>query len=485
MNFTTPEYYYLFIPVALFVCFIIFYNSRNKQVSSLLLLSYLFFYLASGFYILLLFVSTLVDFYCGKSIDEAKNKTQKKKFLFFSIITNLSILGIFKYFNFFIGNYNTLIHLYPILPEIGTINVLLPIGISFYTFQTMSYTIDIYREKVKPQESIIDFACYAAFFPQLVAGPIVRYSHFNPQITEKLVFKENNLKIGLTFIIYGLFKKFVIADNIAIQVNNLFTAEQDLTNFWLVWCGALFFGIQIYADFSAYTDIAIGSAKLFGIYLPENFKHPYFAHNPQEFWRKWHISLSTWLRDYLYFPLGGSKGGMNVLIKATMITMILGGLWHGASWNFIIWGLMHGIAILTHKIMRDNRFVIKLENKFPVSFSFSSLLLTQLFIFWTWLIFRLQDDNMLSVALKTSLGYNANFNWDIFNSSFSGPMYFHLLVLIPSFLIMHYMSYKYSGLKNVIAKLSHPKWALVTGIMLSLAILLKPVDTSDFIYFRF
>jgi D-alanyl-lipoteichoic acid acyltransferase DltB (MBOAT superfamily) len=168
-----------------------------------------------------------------------------------------------------------------------------------------------------------------------------------------------------------------------------------------------------------------------------------------------------------------------------MITMILGGLWHGASWNFIIWGLMHGIAILTHKIMRDNRFVKKLENKFPVSFSFSSLLLTQLFIFWTWLIFRLQDDNMLNVALKTSLGYNANFNWDIFNSSFSGPMYFHLLVLVPSFLIMHYMSYKYSGLKNVIAKLSPPKWALVTGIMLSLAILLKPVDTSDFIYFRF
>ena len=349
----------------------------------------------------------------------------------------------------------------------------------------MSYTIDIYREKIKSQESIIDFACYAAFFPQLVAGPIVRYSHFNPQITEKLVFKENNLKIGLTFIIYGLFKKFVIADNIAIQVNNLFTAEQDLTNFWLVWCGALFFGIQIYADFSAYTDIAIGSAKLFGIDLPENFKHPYFAHNPQEFWRKWHISLSTWLRDYLYFPLGGSKGGMNVLVKATMITMILGGLWHGASWNFVIWGLMHGIAILTHKIMRDNGFVKKLKDNFPASFSFSSLVLTQLFIFWTWLIFRLQDDNMLKVALKTSLGYNANFDWDVFNSSFSGPMYFHLFILVPSFLIMHYISYRYSGLKNVITTLSPPKWTLITGIMLSLAILLKPVDASDFIYFRF
>jgi len=449
-----------------------------------LISSWIFFWLASGWHVILLLISTIIDWNAGKLIYKSKIIPFRRKVLFLSLFANLILLGTFKYLDFFIQTYNLLSLSVSSSHQLNTFNLVLPVGISFYTFQTMSYSIDIYREKIGPMNSFLDFACYAAFFPQLVAGPIVRSDYFRKQIKNPLTLSMVNMKIGITLIIYGLFKKMVIANNVAIQVDYIFTSGHDFTNFWLVWAGAFLFGIQIYADFSAYTDIARGSAKIFGIDLPENFKHPYFAASPQEFWKRWHISLSTWLRDYLYIPLGGSHNGIRVLIFSTMATMFLGGLWHGASWNFILWGLLHGLAIIIHKLTNKNHIVIKLYNYNKSLFKWSSIFVMQIFTAWMWLIFRVQDSSMLMEVLTTSLGYDAHYGFLPFFNGLSTLKYFHgVLVLL--FISFHYISYKVGGLKSKIVKLPPLQWGLLTGIMLSLAILLRPMESQEFIYFRF
>ena len=403
MDFVTTDYYLYFLPAAFILSIWLSFGVRKYQISILLLMSYLFFWFASGWHLILLLISTIVDWTAGKKSDASNDKMVRIKWLRISLATNLTLLGVFKYLDFIIESINWLSLKIPGSPEIETLGLMLPVGISFYTFQTMSYTIDIYRDKSEKFDSFLDFACYAAFFPQLVAGPIVRSDHFREQIKAPLKLDTVRFRLGLTLIIYGITKKFIVADNVALHANAIFVEGEHLANIGLVWWATLCFGIQIYCDFSAYTDIAIGSAHILGITLPENFKTPYAATSPQDFWRRWHISLSSWLRDYLYIPLGGSKNGVKRMIFALMMTMLLGGLWHGASWNFILWGFVHGLLLIIHRFGKDFSVVKITFEKIGKFGWLISWILTQICIFFTWMIFRVENTSILIPSMKTSL----------------------------------------------------------------------------------
>lgn len=369
-------------------------------------------------------------------------------------------------------------------PGIDELGLALPVGISFYTFQTMSYTIDIYRERISPYQSFVEFGCYASFFPQLVAGPIVRADEFQSQIQKPLRYNPVHIRIGLTLIIYGVFKKIVFADNLAIHANQIFTEGEHLGNIGLIWWASLCFGIQIYCDFSAYTNIALGSAKLIGITLPDNFKTPYAATSPQDFWRRWHISLSTWLRDYLYIPLGGSRNGTKVMIFALMTTMILGGLWHGASWNFVIWGLAHGLLLIAHRYISKSKPVVFLFKRYNFVASSLSWGVTQYLIFFTWLIFRIEDVDILFRSMKTFLGIEGYFDMKEFMEFMPGVKLLTFCLAIV-FILGHGVSGKVGGFEKLISKSNSFWWGLICGTMLCVTYFLQPSQTVDFIYFRF
>ena len=484
MDFITTDYYFWFLPIVFLATFTIGHKKRRKQILILLVSSYVFFWLASGWHILLLLVSTITDWTASKKIHNSDDSRYRKRWLRGSLIINLGLLGLFKYLDFLIQSLNWVTLKLANSPEIDTFGLLLPVGISFYTFQTMSYTIDIYNSKNKPYEDFLSFSCYAAFFPQLVAGPIVRADHFEKEIEKVLSPSTMRIRLGLTLIVYGLAKKLIIADNMAVHVNTIFDDVEGLTNIGLVWWGALAFGIQIYCDFSAYTDIAIGSAHLLGITLPENFDSPYTATSPQDFWRKWHISLSTWLRDYLYIPLGGSRNGPRVMFFALMTTMLLGGLWHGASWNFVLWGLIHGLLLIIHRVVKQNNTVTSLYMSKPRIFTLMGWIVTQYFIFMTWLIFRLEDSSILIPALKSYIGIGSH--WDTQEMLEHLPeikfLTFGIAIL---FICGHLLSSKIGGFKHWISRQNPLVWGVLIGTMIGLSLTLRPAETADFIYFRF
>ena len=484
MDFITTDYYFWFLPIVFLATFTIGHKKRRKQILILLVSSYVFFWLASGWHILLLLVSTITDWTASKKIHNSDDTRYRKRWLRGSLIINLGLLGLFKYLDFLIQSLNWVTLKLANSPEIDTFGLLLPVGISFYTFQTMSYTIDIYKGKNKPYEDFLSFSCYAAFFPQLVAGPIVRADHFEKEIEKVLSPSTMRIRLGLTLIVYGLAKKLIIADNMAVHVNTIFDDVEGLTNIGLVWWGALAFGIQIYCDFSAYTDIAIGSAHLLGITLPENFDSPYTATSPQDFWRKWHISLSTWLRDYLYIPLGGSRNGPRVMFFALMTTMLLGGLWHGASWNFVLWGLIHGLLLIIHRVVKQNNIVTSLYDSKPRTITMMGWIVTQYFIFMTWLIFRLEDSSILKTALKSYIGIGSH--WDTQEMLEHLPeikfLTFGIAIL---FISGHLLSSRIGGFKHWISRQKPLMWGVLIGTMIGLSLTLRPAETADFIYFRF
>ena len=447
-------------------------------------MSLVFFWLASGWHVLLLLLSTTIDWRSGNSIHASNDKRVRKRWLMISLITNLSLLSIFKYLDFFIRSFNLAALKISNSPGLDELGLALPVGISFYTFQTMSYTIDIYRRKMIPYQSFIDFGCYAAFFPQLVAGPIVRADDFKTQLDRPISYSSANIKIGLTLIVYGLFKKIVFADNLALHANQIFTEGEHLGNIGLIWWASLCFGIQIYCDFSAYTNIALGSARLLGITLPENFKTPYAATSPQDFWRRWHISLSTWLRDYLYIPLGGSRHGQRVMIFALMTTMILGGLWHGASWNFVIWGLVHGLLLVGHRFFSKLSLVEKIFIKFKTSSTIISWIITQYLVFFTWLIFRIEDVEILFESMKTFVGIGGYFDFSEF-LLFLPDIKLLTFALAIIFFIGHGLSGRSGGFVYHISKRGSITWGLIVGLMISTMYFLQPAESVDFIYFRF
>lgn len=324
---------------------------HRGQNSLLLVASYVFYGAWDWRFLGLIFISTLTDYIVGQKIYTSTSRGLAKRWLAVSLIVNLSLLGFFKYFNFFAVSFASFMHQFGVEPNITLLNIILPVGISFYTFQTLTYSIDIYQKNLKPTDHFLDFALFVSFFPQLVAGPIERAKHLLPQILHPRTLTSSKNQEGLWLILWGLFKKVVIADQLALWVNQWFSLSSTLSG-PQVWVASWGFAIQIYCDFSAYSDIARGVAKLLGFDLMLNFNLPFFAHSPADFWRRWHISLSTWLRDYLYIPLGGNRKSNGQTCRNLMLTMCLGGLWHGAAWTFVLWGLYQGLLLVLHRQWR-------------------------------------------------------------------------------------------------------------------------------------
>ena len=344
----------IFLPIVFFLYW--FVTSKSLKIQNILLLvsSYFFYACWDWRFLFLLIFSTLLDYYTGIKMSDAKNQASKKFWFWLSIFVNLGFLGVFKYYNFFAESFATVVANFGLQVNPWTLKVILPVGISFYTFHGLSYVIDIYKDRIKAEKNFIDYSVFVSFFPLLVAGPIERATHLLPQIQKKRVFNYSRAVDGLRQILWGLFKKIVIADNCAEFANMFFDNHTEYSGSTLL-LGAMFFAFQIYGDFSGYSDIALGTARLFGIDLLRNFAFPYFSRDIAEFWRRWHISLSTWFRDYLYIPLGGSKGGIWHKIRNTFIIFLVSGFWHGANWTFIIWGLLNALFIMPSIIFNTNR----------------------------------------------------------------------------------------------------------------------------------
>jgi D-alanyl-lipoteichoic acid acyltransferase DltB (MBOAT superfamily) len=337
---------FAFFLLVVFILYWVLAKENLKLQNILLLIASYFFYACWDYrFLFLLIFSTALDFYTGIKIYEAKNKAQKKGWFWLSVLANVGFLGIFKYYNFFVSSFAEGLSLLGFKSNFWTLNVILPVGISFYTFHGLSYIIDIYKNRIKPERNFINYSVFVSFFPLLVAGPIERATHLLPQIRKERKFDSAKAIDGLRQILWGLFKKIAIADNCAGYVNTIFENSGNYQGSTLV-LGAILFTFQIYCDFSGYADIALGTARLFNIDLLRNFAFPYFSRDVAEFWRRWNISLSTWFRDYLYIPIGGSKVPFLKKIRNIFIVFLISGLWHGANWTFIVWGLLNAFYIM-------------------------------------------------------------------------------------------------------------------------------------------
>ena len=384
----------IFLP-SIFIIYWFVTKKIQHQNILILLSSYLFYGWWDWRFLGLIFFSTIIDFLIGKSLEKEKGVVTRKCLLWSSVLMNIGFLGFFKYYNFFIDNFIYAFSTVGIELSYQSLNIILPVGISFYTFQTLSYTIDIYKRKLKPTTDFITFAAFVSFFPQLVAGPIERASNLLPQFKKNRIFDYNQATDGMRQILWGFFKKIVIADNCAEYANLIFNNSADYGGSTLV-IGAIFFTFQIYGDFSGYSDIAIGTAKLFGFNLMQNFSFPYFSRDIAEFWRRWHISLSTWFRDYLYIPLGGSRGSNYHKIRNVFIVFLVSGFWHGANWTFIFWGGLNAIYFIPIMLMNRNRSnldTISHNKLFPNVNEFFSMLLTFGLTVFAWIFFRSEDLN--------------------------------------------------------------------------------------------
>jgi len=468
-------------------------KNRNFSYIFLVAVSYFFFYFSNNFLISLLVFSTVLDFYIAKAIWSTDNKSKKKKLLIISIIGNLGLLGFFKYADFGISQFNDLFKLIG-LNEVPLLEIALPVGISFYTFQTLGYTIDVYRGQLSPAKSFKEFALFVAFFPQLVAGPILRASNFLPQIREKfsqfdaknylqqILIQRTNLKIGLTLMSFGFFKKMFFADNIAPFVDVIFLNPVGLDSFSII-LGTIGFGIQLYCDFSGYSDIAIGAALILGFKVPQNFNFPFFATSPAEFWRRWHISLSTWVRDYVFLPMVVSNKKSRLRIFSSLFTtLFLIGIWHGAGWNFVIFGIIHGLYVgieasirSIFPSLRNNSFLKSKLGKII------SILITQYLIFLSFLAFRVHDLEHLSYSIQKLIFIDLDVN------EISGFILEHKLplFLMMLFLIIHYISFRNPSMLNKISNLKPTYWIIFLTIIFTSIIFFYDANPRDFIYFRF
>ena len=393
----------IFLPVVFCLYWFVFNKNLFFQNLLILFASYLFYGWWDYRFLSLIIFSTVVDFFIGKKIHMSKDLKLRKMYLILSLATNLGILGFFKYFNFFIDSFIDLVALtgYSLANQ-WTLNIILPVGISFYTFQTLSYTIDIYRKQLTPTNNFISFAAFVAFFPQLVAGPIERAKNLLPQMNKSRTFNYQYSKKGIRLIILGFFKKIVIADNCA-RIVDIFYANPYDYNGVVVIVSTLLFTFQIYGDFSGYSDIAIGVARLFGIKLNRNFNSPYKAASFTDFWRRWHISLSSWFRDYVYIPLGGSRGSEFLKVRNTFIIFLVSGFWHGANWTFLMWGLLNAlyfIPLLISNKNRENIDIVAKDKMFPSFKELVQIISTFSLTVIAWIFFR--SDNLSQAFLIIS-----------------------------------------------------------------------------------
>ncbi|MBD0778838.1 MBOAT family protein [Maribacter sp. ANRC-HE7] len=383
----------IFLPIVFVLYW--FVTNKNLKLQNLLIVvaSYVFYGWWDWRFLSLILFSTIVDYTVGRKLRTTEDQSKRKILLWTSILVNLGFLGFFKYYNFFLDNFIAAFSFFGKEITVNSLNIILPVGISFYTFQTLSYTIDVYKRKLEPTKDFIAFSAFVSFFPQLVAGPIERATHLLPQFYKKRTFDYAKAVDGMRQILWGLFKKVVIADNCAEFANQIFNNSADMNGSTLV-LGAIFFTFQIYGDFSGYSDIAIGTSRLFGFDLMQNFNFPYFSRDIAEFWRRWHISLSTWFRDYLYIPLGGSRGGTWMKVRNTFIIFIVSGFWHGANWTFIVWGALNAIYFLPLLLTNNNRNNLETVAQgryLPGIKEFSLMVLTFGLTVFAWIFFRAEN----------------------------------------------------------------------------------------------
>jgi D-alanyl-lipoteichoic acid acyltransferase DltB (MBOAT superfamily) len=473
MLFNSFEFALLFPAV-----FILYWSLKDRvrlQNYLLLLASYIFYGYWDWRFLSLIWLSTITDYIVGHLIRQAQVRNdvrRAKRWLLVSVGVNLGILGFFKYAGFFVDSFIELFSAAGISLEVSTLNIILPVGISFYTFQTMSYSIDVYRKKIEPCRDPLGFAVYVAFFPQLVAGPIERAKTLLPQILSRRSLTFDSVYTGLSLCVLGFFKKVYVADNLAPHVDRLFSLS-DPTGTEVAFAAWLF-AFQIYADFSGYSDIARGTARLLGIELRLNFRLPYFSANPQEFWHRWHISLSTWLRDYLYIPLGGNKGGSAKTYRNLMITMLLGGLWHGAAWTFVVWGAYQGALLAAHRAIIGRHPTGERVKRFHLAKSVRILLFFQL-VCVGWLIFRAPSIASLGVMIE---GLFSTWSWP-------EQVYLDALVAFVMPLLLYEggsVLLRSSGLSQ--KTVGQVAYASMLGVIAYLTASM-PAESIGFIYFQF
>jgi alginate O-acetyltransferase complex protein AlgI len=383
----------IFLPIVFVLYWFVAQKSLRISNALLLVASYVFYGWWDWRFLSLIVFSSIVDYGVGVGLSKTNEINKRKALLFLSIGVNLGFLGFFKYFNFFAENFSQAFTLLGNPISVSSLNIILPVGISFYTFQTLSYSIDVYKKKLEPTRDIIAFFAFVSFFPQLVAGPIERATNLLPQFYKRRTFEYDKAVDGMRQILWGLFKKIVIADNCAEYANLVFNNSLDYSGSTLV-VGALFFSFQIYGDFSGYSDIAIGTSKLFGFNLMRNFAFPYFSRDIAEFWRRWHISLSSWFRDYLYIPLGGSRGGTVSKVRNNFIIFIVSGFWHGANWTFIVWGSLNALyflPLLLQKRNRQNLGIVAQGKLLPSFKELSAMIVTFSMTMFAWIFFRAES----------------------------------------------------------------------------------------------
>lgn len=464
----------LFLPVVFVLYWFVLNKSLKWQNALVLGASYFFYGWWSYKFMGLLMLSTALDYAYGFWV-ASPNRKKAKLFLWLSILNNLGILAVFKYYNFFALQFQEGLELIGLHTNPVLLQVALPIGISFYTFHGMSYVFDIYRGQQKPVRNFVDYAVFVSFFPLLVAGPIERANHLLPQVQKARIFKYQQALEGCRLILWGLFKKVVIADAIAEVIDPIFASYEAYNSPTLI-LAAIGFAFQIYGDFSGYSDIALGTAKLFGFELLSNFRFPYFSRDLAEFWRRWHISLSSWFRDYLYIPLGGSKVGLAKAVRNTFIIFLVSSFWHGASWNFIVWGGIHAcgfLPLLLTKRNRQNTDTVAQNRKFPTGKEWRQMLLTFAFVTFAWIFFRAD-------TLPDALGFikAALSNWSALGN-ITGKS---ILVLGTLLIVIDWY------LRHNERQLRVPKQnAIRLGIyfIMAIAVLLRLGGQQSFIYFQF
>jgi len=478
----------IFLPVFFILYWFVTNRSLKAQNILIVLGSYFFYGWWDWRFLSLILFSTLVDFLVGIQLGTANEKPKRKILLWTSILVNLGFLGFFKYYNFFLDNFTTAFSFFGNEISASSLNIVLPVGISFYTFQSLSYTIDVYRKNLDPTKDFFAFAAFVCFFPQLVAGPIERATRLLSQFSARRTFDYSKAVDGLRQILWGLFKKVVIADNCAEFANMIFQNSADHSGFTLL-LGALFFTFQIYCDFSGYSDIAIGTARLFGFDLMKNFAFPYFSRDIAEFWRRWHISLSTWFRDYLYIPLGGSRGGNWMRVRNTFAIFIVSGFWHGANWTFIVWGALNAIYFLPLLLRNKNRRylgVIAQGKYFPSISELFNMTLTFLLTVFAWIFFRANDlehaftyimDMFSGMLQLNSISESMTMVREQVGMSVMG--------LIFLFLVIEWIGREGEyAIESIGAKWNRAvRWVFYYAIVL--CILMYAGDQQEFIYFQF
>lgn len=473
----------VFLPIVFVIYWLLSRKNLRLQNLFIVVSSYVFYGWWDWRFLFLIFFSTLVDYSIGRFLVAQENIFKRKILLWASISINLGLLGFFKYYNFFLDNFIQVFSFLGSPIQANSLNIILPVGISFYTFQTLSYTVDVYRRKLEPTKDFIAFSAFVSFFPQLVAGPIERATNLLPQFYTRRKFNYNQAADGMRQILWGLFKKVVIADNAAVLANEIFNNSADYSGSTLL-LGAIFFTFQIYGDFSGYSDIAIGTARLFGIKLMRNFNFPYFSRDIAEFWRKWHISLSTWFRDYLYIPLGGSRGSRFNSVRNIFIIFIVSGFWHGANWTFIAWGALNAIyflpLLLTNNnrkhldIVAQNRLLPSLSESIKMSITFSLTVLA-------WIFFRAENITHAWHYIKTIFSKSL-FSYPIFNGMDRAPI---TMLLIVVFMLIEWMSRKEEyALEKLSLQLNKP-FRYAVYYVLIFAILWYGGEEQTFIYFQF